>query len=96
MPQCDKCKDFFPPNYTELLPELKKNDKGEYPQQCVFCKDGVDFVMREDTHNSGTFNTKYTKEEVIADYKTYIAKMKKVASKKQLEKLIKENPFGLG
>ena len=98
MPQCVKCKEFFPPNYTELVEHdgmLTPDKDGKYPQHCVFCKDGVSFVMREDSHNSGSFNTKYTKEEVIADYKAYIAKMKKVADKKQLEKMLKENPFGL-
>ena len=78
MPFCVKCNDFFPPNYTELIPEGEPNAKGEYPQHCVFCKDGIEFVMREDSHNSGQFNTKYTKEECIADYKAYIAKMRKV------------------
>ena len=95
MPFCEKCREYFPPNYTELIPEGKANDEGQFPQHCVFCKDGIEFVMREDSHNSGKFNTKYTKQECIADYKAYIAKMKKVADKKQLEKMIKENPFGL-
>lgn len=95
MPQCEKCKDFFPPNYTELIPEGKANREGQFPQHCVFCKDGVDFVMREDSHNSGKFNTKYTKEECIRDYKAFVEKMKHVANKKQLEKMLKENPFGL-
>jgi hypothetical protein len=101
MPQCIKCKEFFPPNYTEIIPESEPefsrvSGKMEYPQHCVFCKEGVDFVTRESSHNSGDFNTKYTKDEVIADYKAYVQKMKTVADKKQLEKLLKDNPFGLG
>jgi hypothetical protein len=96
MPQCKKCNEFFPPNYTEIIPDTEPDSKGQYPQHCVFCKEGVDFVTREDEHNSGNFNIKYTKEECLSDYKAYLEKYKKVVDKMQLEKLLKENPFGLG
>ena len=99
MPQCKKCNEFFPPNYTEIIPDTEPqiiDGKPQYPQHCVFCKEGVDFVTREDKHNSGKFNTKYTKEQCLADYKAYLLKYKDVADKMQLEKLLKDNPFGLG
>ena len=99
MPQCKKCNEFLPPNYTDIIPDTEPeiiDGKEQYPQQCVFCKEGVDFVTREDSHNSGKFNTKYTKKEVIADYKAYIAKYKTVADKMQLEKLVKEGQKNFG
>lgn len=95
MPQCKKCSNFFPPNYTDIIPDREPDDSGQYPQHCVFCRDGVDFVMREETANSNKFTVKYTKGECISDYKKFVDKMKKVSDKEQLKKLMKENPFGL-
>ena len=95
MPQCAKCQDFFPPNYTEIIPDRDSNEKGEYPQHCIFCKLGVDEVEREESPNSGNAWVKYTKDECIRDYKAFTLKMKEVADKVELREVLKENPFGL-
>lgn len=94
MPQCKKCQEFFPPNYTEIIPDRQPNEKGEYPQHCIFCKLGVEEVEREESPNSDRF-VKYTKEECIRDYKAFVAKFKDVAGRKAINKTLKDNPFGL-
>ena len=97
MPKCVKCNNFFPPNYTDIIPDREVDGvTGEYPQHCVFCRDGIKFVTREESPNSGNFNIKYTKEECINDYKAFVDKMKNMSGdKEKLKKTIKDNPFGL-
>lgn len=77
MPKCVKCNDFFPPNYTEVIPNSQPDplDEGRYPQHCVFCRDGVDKVQRETAQGSGQFMD-YTKEECLKDYHDFLKKLK--------------------
>jgi hypothetical protein len=77
MPRCIRCNEFFPPNYTEVVPGSSPDplNNNEYPQECVFCAQKIDKVERETSHNSGEY-TFYTKEECIKDYKEFLAKVK--------------------
>jgi hypothetical protein len=77
MPRCIQCNEFFPPNYTEIVPNSRPDplNNNEYPQECVFCSQGIDKVERETSHDSGEY-TMYTKEECIRDYREFLAKLK--------------------
>lgn len=74
MPQCAKCKEFLPPNYTEVIPNQPKiADTDEYPQHCIFCKNDITEVEVDDPQKGWT---KYTKEQCINDYKAFLKKIK--------------------
>lgn len=75
MPQCVRCKEFFPPNYTEVIHGSQPDQQGNYPQECIFCKLNIDEVERETQHNSGQY-TPYTKKQCIEDYKKFLRKLK--------------------
>jgi hypothetical protein len=96
MPLCTKCKEFFPPNYTEIVENSEPDGMtGQYPQHCIFCKLGVEHVERETSPNSGQF-IKYTRNECLQDYKSFIEKMAKSAkSKEKIKDTLTGNPFGL-
>lgn len=76
MPKCAKCQEFFPPNYTEIIEDSEIDGiSGEYPQNCIFCKLGINQVERESEKNSGNY-VPYTKQECLRDYKEFVAKIK--------------------
>ena len=75
MPLCSLCRSFFPPNYTEVIPNSRPDNQGNYPQQCIFCKLNITQVEREETKDSGKF-IPYTKEECIKDYQKFLRKVK--------------------
>lgn len=87
MPKCVKCNEFFSPNYTDIIEGSERDSKGEYPQQCVFCKMELTEVERETEHNSGEF-VKYTKEQCIKDYKIF---MQKFAKSKNVKEILRQN-----
>jgi hypothetical protein len=75
MPKCVKCNDFFPPNYTEIIEDSEPMFDGNYPQECIFCRLGIDEVERESEKDSGQY-VKYTKKECLEDYKKFLRKVK--------------------
>ena len=75
MAKCIKCGDFFPPNYTEIVPNHMPDKDGNDVQQCIFCKLQVDEVERETNVDSGQY-IKYTKEQCVKDYKNFLDKLK--------------------
>lgn len=85
MPQCVKCNEFFPPNYTEAIQGSKPDHEGNHPQECIFCKLNVSEVERETSHNSGKY-TPYTKQQCVSDYKAFIKKLKERANAKDILK----------
>ena len=76
MPKCVKCNEFLPPNYTEVIVNSQPDQKGDYPQQCIFCKSGLDEVELEVERDSGKFTKKFTKNECLAEYKEFLKKVK--------------------
>ena len=83
MPKCVKCDEFFPPNYTEIVENSLPDEKGDYPQLCVFCRLGVNEVERETEHDSGQY-IPYTREECLRDYKNFLKKIKKSKNVKDI------------
>jgi hypothetical protein len=80
MPQCVKCKEFFPPNYTFPLENPEENPDG--PQKCVFCDNETDVVELED-------GTKFSKKDCIAEYKELLARLAKSARQKGVKEVVK-------
>lgn len=84
MPQCQKCKEYLPPNYTEVIPnQPKMSETDEYPQHCIFCKLDVEDVEIDDPHSGWK---KYTKKQCLADYKAFL---KKVKESKDVQEIMK-------
>jgi hypothetical protein len=77
MPKCIHCNEFFPPNYTEIVPNSRPDplNNNQYPQKCVFCSRGIDKVERETQPDSGKYVI-YTKEQCLRDYKEFLSKLK--------------------
>lgn len=92
MPKCEKCSDFFPPNYTKPIPNKSLKIDGTIAQQCVFCENNVDFVVVE----LGEGKTKkYTKGECKKDYYEFTKKIKESGNLKGIIKASKnKNNFG--
>ena len=91
MPQCVKCKEFFPPNYVEILEgdNISQDEKGNWPMHCIFCKLNIDIVEREETPNSGKY-IEYTKQQCLIDYKKFLRKLKE---SKNVKDIMEKNPF---
>lgn len=87
MPYCQKCNNFYPPNYTEVIQNSKPDLNNNYPQQCIFCKLGIDKVERETSHNSSKY-IMYSKEECIRDYKEFL---KKIKNSRNVQDIIKKS-----
>jgi len=86
MPKCVKCQFFFPPNYTEVIPNQPKiAETDEYPQHCVFCKNDITEVEIEDPKRGWM---KYTKVQCLSDYKNFL---KKVKESQKVEDILKFN-----
>ena len=84
MPKCMKCNGMFPPNYVENIDDkLVHMEDGEWPKECVFCKLDVNAVERETELNSGKF-IRYTKEECLRDYSSFLMKMKDSKNVKEI------------
>ena len=68
MPKCQKCYEFFPPQYMREIENTEDDVK-----QCVYCQQGKDYVMviMEDKKE-----IKYTKKDCIRDYKMFLKKLK--------------------
>lgn len=92
MPKCEKCLNFYPPNYTKIIPDKGVKEDGTMPQQCVFCELSIDSVEIE--FETGKYR-KYTKEECITDYKKFIRKMKDQGSVKDILKASENKKFGV-
>lgn len=90
MPLCIRCKEVFPPNYTEVIENSKPDFSGLYPQECIFCKLNIDKVERETAKGSGKY-TMYSKQECLRDYKEFLFKLKKSRNVKDILK--KNNKF---
>lgn len=75
MPKCVRCKEFFPPNYVDLIEGGEPMFDGELPKECIFCKLQINEVERETSNNSGKY-IKYTKEQCLIDYKKFLRKLK--------------------
>lgn len=89
MPKCIRCTNFFPPNYTEVVVNSSPDLEGNYPQECVFCKQGIAKVERETAPDSGEY-VFYTKEECIKDYSEFMKKMVDSQNVKDIIKKTKE------
>lgn len=76
MPVCQRCKEVFPPNYVDIIPNSGQMFDGEYPKECIFCKLQVSEVERETSDGSGQY-VAYTKRQCIADYKTFLNNLKR-------------------
>jgi len=69
MPRCQKCYEFFPPQYMCEIENTEDDVK-----QCIYCQQGKDYVMvliEEDKKE-----IKYTKKDCIRDYKMFLKKLK--------------------
>lgn len=76
MPVCQRCKNMYPPNYVDVIPNSELMFDGEYPKECIFCKRQVSEVERE-TFDGSEVYTSYTKEQCISDYKAFLDKLKR-------------------
>ncbi len=63
MPQCAKCRDFFPP---EFCVEAEEDDK-----LCLFCKRDIPKIRYGDSQEKEA-----TREEIVADYKLFTKMLK--------------------
>lgn len=80
MPQCVKCKEFYPPDYTEAI-----DPKNEDRQICSFCKlekEEVTVEILDETY-------KVTRQQCIDEYKALLAKFKE-KYKKNKKRAIKD------
>ena len=68
MGKCVKCYDMFPPQFMHELDGVS-----EEVSQCVFCKQGKDYVMIRKDDGS---EEKYTKKECKRDYVMLLKKLK--------------------
>lgn len=76
MPKCERCGEFLPPNYVEVIPNSQPLNNGDYPKECIFCKLMVSEVERETSQGSGQF-VPYTKRQCIKDYKEFLDKLRR-------------------
>lgn len=92
MPKCEKCFNFYPPNYTKVIPNKELKLDGTPPQQCVFCELGIEHVEVE--FEKGKYR-KYTKTECIDDYKKFMKKIKDSGKVKDILKASENKKFGV-
>jgi len=89
MPQCVTCRNIFPPNYVEVVPNSKPDFSNEYPKECIFCKNNIEKVERETANGSNEW-IMYTKEQCIGDYAEFLRRLKDSRNVKDILKKTEE------
>lgn len=80
MPLCEKCRNFFPPEFSTLV-ENNKDSENDY--LCSWCKIDKDFISVTPKDKP---SYTYTRDECIKDYKIFMKKLKENRNVKEIIK----------